>query len=891
MKKVFKVLGVVVLVILLALVIVPIAFKGKIKEVVIAEGNKMLDAEFNFGSLDLSLIRNFPNATVSLNDFALWGKGDFAQDTLVAAEKVSATINLMSLFSGDYEVVSVLVKNTTLNAIVLEDGRPNWDIMLPDDDDSEDDDDDDSDSNFNLELKKVTVDGLSLVYDDRQANMYAALNNLTASVSGDMSADETVLKLKTEIEKLYFRYEGVPYLNNVRVTADMKLDADLDDMKFTFSDNTITLNAIVASVEGVFAMPEDEVYDMDIKLNTEKVGFKEILSLIPAVYMTDFKGLKADGNVSLAAWAKGRMQGDDIPAFEASLAVDNGSFQYPDLPKGISNINVAALAKNPGGSADLTVVDVSKFSMTMAGNPFAATLHLTTPISDPAFAVTANGVIDLGTIEQIYPLEDMSLNGVLNANLNLKGRLSYVEKELYDRFEASGTLAVNDMVVKMSDMPDVTIHKSLFTFTPQYLNLSETTVGIGRSDITADCRLENYMGFALKGQTIKGSLNVKSNLLDLNELMGDSATDEATEGAAAEEAPMAAFKVPDNINFNMNTSLKKVLFSNIVLDDVAGNVAIHDSKLDMRNLSFNTLEGGVVANGYYSTAAGVESPELNASFKMNGLSFSKTFETFVTIQKLVPIFEGLHGSFSGSLALNTKMDKELNPQYNTMNGHGSLSTSNLNLSGIEAFDKIADAVNFPALKSLSVKDVKVDFDIKEGRVHTKPFDLKMGETNLNLSGSTGIDQTIDYSGKISLPAGSAIAKYTSVDLKIGGTFTAPKVTLDTKSMVNQAAQAVGQQLTDKLGDKLGVDLGDAEAQRTALIEQAQKAGDKLVEEAQKQSDKLVSEAKNALAKAGAELAGKKLVDTAQKQADALVAKATAEGDKLVEKAKNGEAAE
>ena len=45
----------------------------------------------------------------------------------------------------------------------------------------------------------------------------------------------------------------------------------------------------------------------------------------------------------------------------------------------------------------------------------------------------------------------------------------------------------------------------------------------------------------------------------------------------------------------------------------------------------------------------------------------------------------------------------------------------------------------------------LDFTIKDGRVETKPFDIKMGDYTLNLSGSTGLDQTIDYSGKVKLP--------------------------------------------------------------------------------------------------------------------------------------------
>ena len=95
--------------------------------------------------------------------------------------------------------------------------------------------------------------------------------------------------------------------------------------------------------------------------------------------------------------------------------------------------------------------------------------------------------------------------------------------------------------------------------------------------------------------------------------------------------------------------------------------------------------------------------------------------------------------------------------------------------------------------------MKIDFTIKDGRVTTKPFDIKMGDYLMNLSGSTGLDQTIDYKGKITLPASAgAVAKLGTVDMTIGGTFTSPKVGIDMESLAKQAAQQAAKGLVNKL---------------------------------------------------------------------------------------------
>ena len=548
---------------------------------------------------------------------------------------------------------------------------------------------------------------------------------------------------------------------------------------------------------------------MDLKLNTNDIGFKEILSLIPAIYATEFSSLKTDGTATLTATAKGILQGDTVPAFNIDMQVKNAMFRYPALLAGVDQINISANVQNPGGNIDLTTVNINPFSFRLAGNPFSLTANVKTPISDPDFKAEAKGILNLGMIKQVYPLGDMELNGTIDADMQMSGRLSYIEKEEYERMQASGTIGLTGMKLKMKDMPDVEIKKSLFTFTPKYLQLSETTVNIGKNDITADSRFENYIGYALKGTTLKGNLNIRSNYFNLNDFMAASA-DEATasETASTDSVATAAtgiMEVPRNIDFQMDANLKQVLFDKMSFNNMNGKLVVKDGKVDMKNLSMNTMGGNVVMNGYYSTA-NVKKPEMKAGFKLSNIGFAQAYKELDMVQKMAPIFENLKGNFSGSINILTDLDATMSPVLNTMQGDGSLSTRDLSLSGVKAIDEIADAVKQPSLKDMKVKDMTLDFTIKDGRVETKPFDIKMGDYTLNLSGSTGLDQTIDYSGKVKLPTSVGnISKLMTLDLKIGGSFTSPKVSVDTKSMANQAVEAVADEAISKLGQKLGLD--------------------------------------------------------------------------------------
>lgn len=809
-KKTMKIAGITLGVILLLLLILPFAFQGKLAKLVKEEGNKMLNAQFDFRTLNISLLRNFPSASVSLEDFWLKGTGPFENDTLIQAGELTAAVNLFSLFGdGGYDISRIIVKDTRVHAIVLEDGRPNWDVMKPSPD-AETPEDETAQETFRIKLQKLSVDNLSVVYDDRQGGVFADLSRLEADCSGDFGSDRTVVDLKMETPSLTCRTGGIPLLNKVSLEADMDVDADLAGGKFTLRENMLRLNAIQLNLDGWLAQTKQGM-DMDLRLNTNEVGFKELLSLIPAIYAKDFQDLKTDGKVTLNAFARGSMEGNTkVPQFEVNLDVKDAMFRYPSLPAGVEKINISALVRNAGGPLDATEISVAPFDFVLAGNPFSLNATVKTPVSDPDFHLTARGKLDLGKVKEVYPLDDMQLNGLVQADLELGGRLSMVEKEQFEQMQAKGSLRLNQMKLVLKDMPPVDIQQSVFTFSPRYLQLSETTVNIGKNDLTLDSRFENYLGYALKGSTLKGTLNVSSNHLNLNDFMSADTTAAVAE-VPADTAAMGVIRVPENIDFRMQAVFRELLFDKMTLTDGKGTLLVRNGTVDMRNLSFNTMGGSVTMNGAYA-APQKKQPELNAAFDMRNISFAQAYQDLGLVQQLAPIFAGLKGNFSGNLQIDTPLDATMSPVMSAVQGKGALSTKDLSLSGVKFIDQVADIVKKPSLKEIKVKDLNIDFEIKDGRVTTKPFDLKLGDYNMNLSGSTGLDQTIDYTGKITMPAGGIASKLGTVDMTIGGTFTSPKVGIDMASLARNAAE----QALKGLGEKLGSDSKGSEEKKSVI---------------------------------------------------------------------------
>ena len=635
---------------------------------------------------------------------------------------------------------------------------------------------------------------------------------------------------------------------------------------------------------------KDDAVAMDVTAGCDKVQFKDVLSLVPAFYTRDFRNLAAGGELSMALWARGEMRGAALPAFELRTEVRNGSFQYSSLPKAVDGINIDVRIANPGGVADKTEIDLSKFTLRMAGNSLSASAYATNLVSDPTFRAAVDGRVDLGAVKEVYPLEKgMELSGLITADVKVSGRMSDIEKSRYERIGASGTFVVERLGLTMPELPAVHIRRAAATITPAAMTLGELGLTIGRSDLAANGQLSGYIGYLLRGDMLSGRLYVKSDLLDLNEMMNvmpDSAPEETpeTSSAGTSAEPVQALEVPRNLNLSLNTELQKVLFQKMTVSGISGEMRVAGGALSLERLRMQLFGGSATASGSYSTAADPQRPALKLSLGLSGASFSKTFDELEMVQKLVPLFAKTGGDYSLSLDMTTALDPKMEPDLQSLSATGEIKSANIHIQNLEAFDALAKALDNDKLRKIEAKDVAVRFSIRDGRVTTQPFDLKMGDIKINMSGSTGLDQTIDYTAKVALPAGSAGGILESVNVGIGGTFTSPKITLGVKEAAEQAVKNVIDQQIQKLtgSESLGEEI---QKQADNLRKEAKRAGDKLVEAAEAQRTKLVDGAKEkgALAKLAAEKAGDKLVEEAKKQAGKLSAEAEKQIEKLTAK--------
>ncbi|MCO6501378.1 MAG: AsmA family protein [Vicingus serpentipes] len=928
MKKFLKIFGFSILFLIILIIALPIVFKGKIVEKVKEEANNNLNAKVNFGDFDLGLISTFPNFNFSIDDVTVDGINQFEGTQLANIKNLTLKVDLMSLISGDeIKIKTIFIDQPVIHAVVLADTTANWDIAKASEEEVEEESTESS--SFKLGLKDLTIKNATITYNDATMDLNTSIKGFHFNLSGDMTESVTDLVTHTVIDTLNLEMENIGYFKNTVIEADATIKADLANGKYTFTENEFRINELILGLDGWVAFFEDkDDIELDLKFNAKQTAFKNILSLVPAVYMTDFASVKTDGKLALDGYAKGTYTETNLPAFGLDLKVEDAMFKYPDLPKSVNNIQVDLHVENPGGSEDNTLINLKKFYMELAGNPIEMNLKVSTPISDPNIDAGLKAKLNLASVRDVMPMEEGDeMNGKIDADVQLKGKVSSLENEKYEEFNAKGQFSITDMNYKSDSLPyDVLLNKMQLNFSPQYVELATFDSKIGKSDIKANGKIENFIGYAFSDdEDLKGRFNLNSNLLDLTEFMEEDSTISA-EATSEDEEPLSVIEVPKNIDFTLNSNITKVLYDNMEIDNLKGELIVKDQKVSMNNVNMNLLGGSMLMNGFYETT-NPKKPGISYDMNIQDFDIQTVVKTFNTIEEMAPVSKYSKGRFNTSLKVIGSLDEEMMPDLNTLTGNGDMLTKGVKVEGFKALDKLADALKNDKLKTLTVDDTHVKFEFKDGRVYVEPFDVKLGKATGTMSGSNGFDQSIDYKMTLKVPtadmgAGEAVNKlnqqaaglgmnlksteFASVDVLMTGTVDDPKIKVSLKDAVGNIKEEVKEQIKEKIedikddakakakeeADKL---LAKAKEESDKIRAAAKNAADKIRAEGQKQNDDLIKQAgSNPFKKKAAEVAGKKLIDSAEnqakkveaegdKQADAVMAKAQSQADGIMKK--------
>lgn len=815
MKKALKITGIIFLLLIVSAVAAPIMFKDKFASIIKNTINEQVNAQVDFKDLDISLLSSFPNASLELTDLSVINFEPFKGDTLFYANSIKLSMPISGLTKTAKDKISInsfSIDKALVNVLNNEEGVTNYDIAKKNNAKDEAPTETATKKGFSFSVDEYAITNSTINYIDQASKLKLALSDFNHVGNGDLSATKTTLETQTDASILLDK-EGNNFLNNHLLSLDADLEVDQETGKISFLENTFKLNQLILKFDGFVKNGENT--EVDIKFNTPTSDFKNFIAALPQQYAKDINSIKTNGSFTVNGFAKGALTENTIPNFNIEISSKNASFKYPDLPKKVENINLLAVVANTTGKANETFFNLENLSLQIDQDVFHAKGKVLNLPSDNRYIdAKLDGTLNLANLTKAYPVElENDLKGIVKANLETQFAQTAIDNNQYEKIKNNGDFSLSNFEFASKDIVNpINISEAKVAFTPTKVNLEKFDVTSGESDFNANGTIDNLFGFLFNDKNLKGDFTVNSNLFKISDFMVDNTTEE--ENTQKESETGEGLKIPAFLDAKISADAKKVIYDNLILDNVKGDLVIKDEAASLQNLTTDMFNGKMAIDGTVSTKETI--PTFNLDLGIDQFDISQSFKQMDLLTSLAPIAKMVQGKLNTDLKLSGNLDNEFSPDLNSLTGNAlaEIITTKITPKNSEAFSMLNNEIPFLDLNKLDLKNLKSALTFKDGKVAIQPFDVMYDDVKVTIAGGHGFDNSLGYTATFDVPAkyfgdevGGLLSKLSDEDIKnvkvpvlanINGSVDKPAIKTDLKSSVSNLTQQLVQIQKEKL---------------------------------------------------------------------------------------------
>lgn len=811
MKKYILSIAILLVLLLGSSIFLPYLFKDKIIETIKSEANKTLKAELDFdNNIHINIFKSFPNLNLSFKDLSLtYPDSTFQKDTFFAADKLEVSFDLMKFYKEQkYQFKSIVVDRPILHLELLNDSTVNWDIVIAKKEDTSEES-----TALNFELDNLQIENGSLTYVDVTADMAVHLIGLNHTSSGNFNTEAFTLSSEMSIAELKVIMNDIAYLNNWAITQKGDISIDMTDSKYAFQKNSLFINGLPIDLDGYMQLVDENII-LGIAANSSAPDLNKFLTLIPAIYTSDFASMQTKGSGTLNVTLEGTYNDQSFPAYDMKVNVNNGYFKYPDLALPAEDINLDLHVYSLDGNTDRTVVDIPRLHFKLANDPFDLKLNMQNLSGNMLIDADAKGRIDLTNLTKIVPLPDTELSGNITTDLQIVGRVEDISASAIDKFEANGILTAQNIHYKSADMNEaLDVNTAELLVQNQHLNIPVFEGKIGKNDINFSGSFTNFFGYALSDQILTGSAMLTSTHFNANEF--------TTESESKESIEMTLVEVPGDVDLDFTASIATLIYDDLTLTNFSGAFGVQNRTVELRNVASDLLGGRVNLEGAY--IYDLQKPMANFDISYSDIKVLDLLAKFKVVRAFAPIAEQVKALTTAKINIATELNNDMSPKLESINVGGSLNLENILVDKLEVLKGIDTKLGTNHFNVKSLRDFLVKFNIKNGKLFVSPFDMYIDSSKLSIDGVSKLDGSIDYNGILSIPSSyisnetsivnglTAGTRFSTLQLKpedfldiamqIDGTFKNPEITLNLKEIKTSIKQNIKNTVSNEVDKK------------------------------------------------------------------------------------------
>lgn len=438
MKLFIKILAGILLFFIILIIGLNIYFTDeRLKSMIVPQINQALDREVQIDRMSMTFFRTFPRFGLQVNGFML---PDDEGEPVAEFDELTASVRIFPLLRDEISISRLNVINPNLFYKVFADSTTNIDFLLTEDIEEPEE----TERGYTIQIPRLDIHNAGIFYTDAVSESTIELTGLNADISLIFS-DLIESTVDANLESFSANYGGTQYVTNLALSLQQQSVINMDDELLTLADGTFSIRGLALDISGTFGKWSSEAPEIDFQFHSTSDNFGELLRLAPSEYDEYLQGLESSGSLTFEGNISGILTEGEIPGFDITAEVTDGYLMNPDLQEPIRDINFSLIANN-------YQVSLNRFSATAAGNRLNASGLLERPFDeDASFSMNVVGDIDLETISQFYPIDQVGieiLTGLLAVDMDAAGNIQYPEEALFN-----GSLTLQNGVFKYIEVP------------------------------------------------------------------------------------------------------------------------------------------------------------------------------------------------------------------------------------------------------------------------------------------------------------------------------------------------------------------------------------------------------------------------------------------------------
>jgi hypothetical protein len=732
------------------LIIVTIAinvlFKDQLIRYVIDQLNKQVDVRIAIGKIDFSLWKQFPNASVQLNNVYVQSSNHYKiatglkqRDTLLLANRIFLEFNLFQLLSGHYQLKRLNIKDGYVNLKTDKQGNENFQIIKS----SEKKATPSSEQSFSLQLKDVLF-----------TNTWFSYNNLKSSVSIISTADW--LRLKGDFRSKLFDIEVATSMfahelrvNDINYLFDrpviIKFNLNVNDSLYSFNDIDLKLLHLKFLAHGKLMMTKK--ININFQVEGHKLDLSQILEILPGAVKKPLDEYTGKGAVSMKVSINGDMDQHTTPQIHADFSLDDGILAQKKTGVKLKNIRLTGTySSTPGERKQITHLKLNKFVSTLESGNISGSFSLD-DILEPIVKANIDYNLNLNELQKFIKVDTIEvLSGWVRGNMNVSATLpalSAIKLQDIRNVTCDGILKLEDAGIKMknSDYHFKKINGSVVLRND--ILFQNISLIVHDNDFLINGSLANGIQYLLKQRSdVTLQADVKSQHLDLSKYFVKDSRKAGTEYSRE-------LLFPDNINLDVKIYIDEFKLNKFNAKRVSGYVNYKPKIFVLKSLSFESLTGKVSGNGVVLQDM-YKNFIVKGQVDVNRLNIQQMFYTFDNFSQTVLLDRHLRGRVSGKIGLSAEWNNSFTLNKDKLQVDADLSIENGELVNFEPIMSLSKFISVDELRNIKFSNLQNKIIIKDKQIIIPQMDIASSAFHISASGIHMFDNHYTYKVKVLL---------------------------------------------------------------------------------------------------------------------------------------------